>query len=63
MRTTLISAVATALVSCRQGFARTSARVRGVLPDSSGALVPGAEITITNLGGDSVQRLWIGARP
>jgi hypothetical protein len=62
MRTTLISAVATALVCCWQGFAQTSARATGVLADSSGALVPGAEIIIANLVGDSVQRLWIGGR-
>lgn len=57
MRTTLISAVATALACCRQGFAQTSARATGVWADSSGALVSGAEIIITNLVGDSVQRL------
>jgi hypothetical protein len=40
-----------------QGFAQTSARAPRVWADSSGALVSGAEIIITNLVGDSVQRL------
>jgi hypothetical protein len=63
MRTTLISAVTTAQVCCWQGFAQISARATGVWVDSSVALVPGAEIILTNLVGDSVQRLWIGGRP
>jgi hypothetical protein len=50
MRTTLISAVAVALVCGWQVFAQTSAGVKGVVTDSSGALVPGAEVVVTNLG-------------
>ena len=43
MRTTFSSAVALALVWGLQAFAQTSAGVKGVVTDSSGALVPGAE--------------------
>src|SRR5260370_32745083 len=50
MRTTLISAVAVALVCGWQLFAQTSAGVKGVVTDCSGALVPGAEVVVTNLG-------------
>ena len=49
MRTTLSSLVAMALVWGLPAFAQTSAGVKGVVTDSSGALVPGAEITVTNL--------------
>src|SRR5690349_15572407 len=49
MRTTLISTVAVAMVWGWQVFAQTSAGVRGIVTDSSGALVPGAEIVVTNL--------------
>ena len=45
MRTTLISALALALVCGRQAFAQTSAGVVGVVTDSSGALVPGARLS------------------
>jgi hypothetical protein len=49
MRTTLISAVAAALLCDWQAFAQTSARATGVLADSSGAFVPGAELVVTTL--------------
>src|SRR5712692_1615237 len=49
MRSTLISVVAVAIVCGWEAFAQTSAGVKGVVTDSSGALVPGAEIVVTNL--------------
>src|SRR5216683_717425 len=49
MRTTWISAVAVAMICGCQAFAQTSAGVKGVVTDSSGALVPGTEIVVTNL--------------
>src|SRR6202790_5272071 len=49
MRTTCISALALAIVCGCPAFAQTSAGVKGVVTDSSGALVPGAEIVVTNL--------------
>ena len=49
MRTTLISMLAVATVCGWQAFAQTSAGIKGVVTDSSGALVPGAEIVVTNL--------------
>src|SRR5450432_1682253 len=49
MRTTLISTVAVAIVCGWQAFAQTSAGVKGIVTDSSGAMVPGAEIVVTNL--------------
>jgi len=49
MRTTLISAIAVAMVCGWRASAQTSASVKGVVTDSSGALVPGAEIVVTNL--------------
>lgn len=49
MRTTWISAVAVATICGWQTFAQTSAGVKGVVTDSSGALMPGTEITVTNL--------------
>src|SRR5258707_9399012 len=48
MRTTLLSAVAITFMF-GTAFAQTSAGVKGVVTDSSGALVPGAEIIVTNL--------------
>src|SRR5260370_34399653 len=50
MRTTLIPAVAVAMLCGWQALAQTSAGVKGVVTDSSGALVPGAEVVVTNLG-------------
>ena len=49
MRTTWISAVAVATICGWQTLAQTSAGVKGVVTDSSGALMPGTEITVTNL--------------
>src|SRR6266567_8089589 len=49
MRTTWISAIAVATMCGWQALAQTSAGVRGVVTDASGALVPGAEIAVTNL--------------
>jgi hypothetical protein len=49
MRTTLISVVAVVIVCGWEAFAQTSAGVKGVVTDSSGALVPGADIVVTNL--------------
>ena len=49
MRTTWISAFTLAMVFGWQAFAQTSAGVNGVVTDSSGALVPGANIVVTNL--------------
>jgi Carboxypeptidase regulatory-like domain/TonB dependent receptor len=49
MRTTLISALAVATLGGWQALAQTSAGIKGVLTDTSGALVPAAEITVTNL--------------
>src|SRR5580700_10155320 len=44
MRTTLISAVALAVVCGWQAFAQTSGGVKGVVTDSRGALAPGARL-------------------
>src|SRR6266436_6307974 len=49
MRITWILALAVVLVCGLQGFAQTTAGVTGVVTDSSGALVPGAMIVVTNL--------------
>src|ERR1700674_2022524 len=49
MRITWISVAAVAIGCGWQAFAQTSAGVKGVVTDSSGALVPGAEIVVTNL--------------
>src|ERR1700736_3463426 len=49
MRTTWISALALTIVCGCPAFAQTSAGVKGVVTDSSGALVPAAEIVVTNL--------------
>src|SRR5437667_659476 len=49
MRITWISVVAVAIGCGWQAFAQTSAGVTGVVTDSSGALVPGAMIVVTNL--------------
>ena len=49
MRTTWISALALTLICGVQVFAQTSAGVKGVVTDSSGALVPDASIVVTNL--------------
>src|SRR5436305_12385114 len=50
MRTTWISALTVAMVCGWQASAQTSAGIKGVVTDSSGALVPGADIIVTNLG-------------
>src|SRR5262245_21198554 len=49
MRIAWISALAIAIVCGWQAFAQTSAGVKGVVTDSSGALVAGAMIFVTNL--------------
>src|SRR5882724_7487364 len=49
MRITWISAVAVAILCGWQAVAQTSAGVKGAVTDSSGALVPGAMIVVTNL--------------
>src|SRR5439155_24623392 len=49
MRTTWISAFAAATLCGSFAFAQTSAGIKGVVTDSSGALVPAAEIVVTNL--------------
>src|SRR5438876_11475935 len=49
MRTTWISALTVTMLCGWQAFAQTSAGVKGVVTDSSGALVPGAMIVVTNL--------------
>ena len=49
MRITWISALAVAILCGWQAVAQTSAGVKGVVTDSSGALVPGAMIVVTNL--------------
>ena len=49
MRTTWISALTVTMLCGWQAFAQTSAGVKGVVTDSSGALVPGATIVVTNL--------------
>src|SRR6266436_1431391 len=49
MRTTWISALTFAIVCGWQAFAQTSAGIKGSVTDSSGALVPAAEIVVTNL--------------
>ncbi len=49
MRITWISAIAVAILCGWQAVAQTSAGVKGVVTDSSGALVPGAMIVVTNL--------------
>src|SRR5438128_1519800 len=49
MRTTWISAVAVAMVCGWHAFAQTSAGIKGSVTDSSGALVPGANIIVSNL--------------
>ena len=46
MRTAWISAIAVATMCGWQALAQTSAGVRGVVTDSSGALVPAAEIVV-----------------
>jgi hypothetical protein len=50
MRSTSIPSVAVAILCGWQAFAQTSAGVKGLVTDSSGALVPNAEIVVTNLG-------------
>src|SRR5258708_37774071 len=50
MRTTLIAAVAGAMICGWQALAQTPAGAKGVVTDSRGALVPGAEIVVPNLG-------------
>lgn len=49
MRISWISALAVAMVCNWQAVAQTSAGVKGVVTDSSGALVTGAMIVVTNL--------------
>src|SRR5438876_7929051 len=49
MRTTWISALTVTMLCGWQAFAQTSAGVKGLVTDSSGALVPGAMIVVTNL--------------
>ena len=49
MRTTWISAIAIMTLCGWQAFSQTSAGVKGVVTDSSGAVVPGARIEVTNL--------------
>ena len=49
MRTTWISALTFAMLCGWQAFAQTSAGIKGLVTDSSGALVPGAMIVATNL--------------
>jgi hypothetical protein len=49
MRTTLISAIAVGMLCGWQASSQTSAGIKGVVTDSSGALAPGAEIVVTNL--------------
>ena len=49
MRTRWISALAIAILCGWQAMAQTSAGVTGTVTDSSGALVPGAMVSVTNL--------------
>src|SRR5882724_1696477 len=49
MRTTWVSALTITMLCGWLAFAQTSAGVKGVVTDSSGALVPGATIVVTNL--------------
>jgi len=49
MKTKWISAIAIAMLCGWQVFGQTSAGVKGVVTDSSGAVVPGAEVIVTNL--------------
>jgi len=49
MKTKWISAIAIAMLCGWQVFGQTSAGVKGVVTDSSGAVVPGAEVVVTNL--------------
>jgi hypothetical protein len=50
MRSTSIPAIALAVLCGWQAIAQTSAGVKGLVTDSSGALVPNAEIVAINLG-------------
>ncbi len=59
MRTKWISAIAIMAVGACQAFAQTSAGVKGVVTDTSGAVVPGARIEVTNL--DNGTRREIGS--
>ena len=49
MRTKWISAIAIMTLCGCQAFAQTSAGVKGVVTDTSGAVVPGARIEVTRL--------------
>src|SRR5712672_2888709 len=49
MRTKWISALAVPRLCGRQALAQTPAGVKGVVTDSSGAVVPGANVVVTNL--------------
>jgi len=49
MRTALLPMLVALVTSGWQAFAQTSAGLKGVVTDSSGAVVPAAEIVVTNL--------------
>jgi hypothetical protein len=55
MRITWISVLAVAILCGRQAVAQTSAGVKGVVTDSSVALVPGANIAVTNLDNGAIR--------
>ena len=64
MRTRWMSAIAIMAVCACQALAQTSADVKGVVTDTSGAVVPGARIEVTRLDNGTLQpgRYSLGAR-